>query len=81
MNAQRVYIFLAGLDSHLDGVSGIILATKPLPNIQMVYANVCAEANPQEATLGAMQGEGAAMAVKKAASSTKGNRKCPHCNV
>ncbi|KAG4997120.1 hypothetical protein AAZX31_10G116300 [Glycine max] len=51
LNAQRIYIFLAGLDSHLDGVSGRILATIPLPGIQVVYANVCIEANHQEVML------------------------------
>ncbi|KAH7527954.1 hypothetical protein FEM48_Zijuj05G0020800 [Ziziphus jujuba var. spinosa] len=52
VNAQRVYVFLAGLHSHLDGVRGRILATIPLPNIQNVYAVVCAKANRQEAMLG-----------------------------
>ncbi|KAJ1405981.1 Gag-polypeptide of LTR copia-type [Sesbania bispinosa] len=42
VNSQRVYVFLAGLDSHLDGVRGRILATTPLPNVQSVYATVCA---------------------------------------
>ena len=51
LNAQLVYIFLAGLDSHLDGVHGRILATIPLPSIQIVYANVCIEENIQEAML------------------------------
>ncbi|KAF9592015.1 hypothetical protein IFM89_011598 [Coptis chinensis] len=46
VNSQRVYVFLAGLDSHLDGVRGCVLAIKPLPDIQSVYAMVCVELNP-----------------------------------
>ena len=80
LNAQRVYIFLAGLDSHLDGVRGRILATNPLSGIQTVYANVCVEANRQEAMLSTTQNEGAAMAMKKPFNSKKENRKCTHCN-
>jgi transposase InsO family protein len=80
LNAQRVYIFLAGLDTHLDGVRGRILATIPLPGIQTVYANVCVEANRQEAMLSATQNEGAVMAMKRPINSKKGNRKCTHCN-
>ncbi|KAG5552479.1 hypothetical protein RHGRI_010533 [Rhododendron griersonianum] len=38
VNSQRVYLFLAGLDPQLDGVRGRVLATKPLPNIQAIYA-------------------------------------------
>ncbi|KAF9615425.1 hypothetical protein IFM89_023086, partial [Coptis chinensis] len=38
VNSQRVYVFLAGLDSHLDGVRGRVLAIKPLLDIQSVYA-------------------------------------------
>ncbi|KAH7514494.1 hypothetical protein FEM48_Zijuj11G0095400 [Ziziphus jujuba var. spinosa] len=79
VNAQCVYVFLAGLDSHLDGVRGRILATIPLPNIQSVYAVVCAEANRQEAMLGSTT-EGVALATKKASNSKK-DRKCTHCNV
>jgi hypothetical protein len=52
INSQRVYVFLASLDSHLDGVRGRILATIPLPNVQSVYATVCQEANRQDAMLG-----------------------------
>jgi hypothetical protein len=77
-NSQRVYVFLAGLDSHLDGVRGRVLSTIPLPNIQSVYAIVCAEANRQEAMLGSTPVEGAALAVNK--SIKKGLRKCNHCN-
>jgi len=33
INSQRVYVFLVGLDSHLDAVHGRILATTPLPNV------------------------------------------------
>nr|CAD1840715.1 unnamed protein product [Ananas comosus var. bracteatus] len=78
VNSQRVYVFLAGLDSHLDGVRGRILATIPLPDIQTVYANVCAETNRQEAMLHRASNEGAAMIAKK--SSKKGIRKCTYCN-
>lgn len=78
VNAQRVYVFLAGLDSQLDGVRGRILATKPLPNIQSVYALVCAEANRQGAMLGGVIGEGAAMATKRTIFSKK-DRKCTEC--
>ncbi|KAF9600319.1 hypothetical protein IFM89_006632 [Coptis chinensis] len=45
VNSRRVYVFLASLDSHLDGVRGRVLAIKPLPDIQSVYAMVCAEVN------------------------------------
>nr|CAD1835381.1 unnamed protein product [Ananas comosus var. bracteatus] len=78
VNSQRVYVFLARLDSHLDGVRGRILATIPLPDIQTVYANVCAETNRQEAMLHGASNEGAAMIAKK--SSKKGIRKCTYCN-
>ncbi|XP_048230024.1 uncharacterized protein LOC125370098 isoform X2 [Ricinus communis] len=79
VNAQRVYIFLAGLDSQLDGVRGRVLATRPLPNIQSVYAVVCAEANQQLAMIGGTLGEGAAMITRRTSSSKK-DRKCTHCN-
>ncbi|KAK1581377.1 hypothetical protein Q3G72_005529 [Acer saccharum] len=52
VNSQRVYSFLASLDPQLDGVRGCVLATKPLPNIHVVYAMVCAEANSQDIMLG-----------------------------
>ena len=42
VNSQRLYVFLAGLDSHLDGVRGRVLATTPLLNLQVAYAIVCA---------------------------------------
>nr|KYP74868.1 Retrovirus-related Pol polyprotein from transposon TNT 1-94 [Cajanus cajan] len=80
LNGQRIYIFLAGLDSNLDGVRGRILATIPLSNIQTVYANVCVEANRQEAMLCGTQNEGAVMAMKRSVNSKKGSRKCTHCN-
>lgn len=84
VNSQRVYVFLAGLDSHLDGVRGRVLATTPLPNIQVVYATVCAEANRQDAMLGGTFNEGTVMATKKSfihrPDSKKGVRKCSHCN-
>ena len=78
VNFQRVYVFLAGLGSHLDGVRGRILATTPLPNVQSVYATVCAEANCQEAMLGSEPTEGSVFSVKKYPK--KGVRKCTHCN-
>jgi len=34
INYERVYVFLAGLDTHLDAVHDRILATTPLPNVQ-----------------------------------------------
>nr|KYP33098.1 Retrovirus-related Pol polyprotein from transposon TNT 1-94 [Cajanus cajan] len=80
LNAQHIYIFLAGLDSNLDGVRGRILATIPLPNIQIVYANVCVEANCQEAKFCGTQNKGAAMAMKRSVNSKNGSRKCTHCN-
>ena len=40
VNSQRLYVFLAGLDSHLDGVHGRVLATTPLPHLQVAYAIV-----------------------------------------
>ncbi|KAF9620069.1 hypothetical protein IFM89_010719 [Coptis chinensis] len=43
VNSQRVYVFLAGLDPHLDGVRGRVLAIKPLPDIQSVYAMIFAD--------------------------------------
>lgn len=64
INAQRVYIFLASLDSHLDEVHGCILITKPLPNLQAAYSMVYAEANRQDAMLGAASNEGAVMVVR-----------------
>lgn len=79
VNSQRVYLFLAGLNPQLDGVRGRVLATKPLPNIQAIYAMVCAEANRQEAMLGGTIGEGAVMASRKMPTSKK-DRKCTHCN-
>ena len=45
VNSQCLYVFLAGLNSHLDGVHGRVLATTPLPNLQVAYAIVCVEAN------------------------------------
>lgn len=78
VNSPRVYVFLAGLDSHLDGVGGHILGTTPLLNVKVVYTIVCAEANRQEAMLGSVSIEGTAFAVKK--SSKKGVPKCSHCN-
>ena len=72
--------FLTGLDSHLDGVRGWILATIPLPSIQIVYTNVCVEPNLQEAMPSGTQNEGAAMAMKMSSNSKKENRKCTHCN-
>ncbi|KAJ8627975.1 hypothetical protein MRB53_021282 [Persea americana] len=78
VNCQRVYTFLAGLDSQLDGVQGRVLATKPLHNIQMAYAMVCGEANRQVVMLGEKTGEGAAMISQKSSTSKK-DRKCTHC--
>ncbi|KAF8411452.1 hypothetical protein HHK36_004003 [Tetracentron sinense] len=65
VNSQRLYVFLAGLDSHLDGVRGRVLATTPLPTLQVAYAIVCAEANRQDAMLGVTSNEGAVMAIRK----------------
>ncbi|XP_073221085.1 uncharacterized protein [Cicer arietinum] len=65
INSQRVYIFLAGLDSHLDGVRGRILATTPLPNVQSIYATVCAEANRQDVMLSGEYSNRSAFVVKK----------------
>jgi len=78
INSQRVYVFLAGLDSHLDAVHGRILATTPLPNVQLVYATIYAEANRQEAMLDNESTVGTAFAVKKY--SKKGIHNCTHCN-
>lgn len=83
VNSQRLYVFLAGLDSHLDGVRGLVLATTPLPNLQVAYAIVCAEANRQDAMLGMTSHEGAVMAIRKSSARPdpkKGVRKCTHCN-
>ena len=80
LNSQRVYVFLAGLDPHLDGVRGRVLAAIPLPNIQTVYAMVCAEANRQDAMLGGTINEGAVMTSRKTPNLKKGVRKCTHCN-
>ena len=76
VDSQRVYVFLASLDSHLDGVRGRILATVPHPSMESVYA----EANRQEAMLHGTSNEGAAMVVKKSFNPKKGVRKCTHCN-
>lgn len=62
----------------MDGVRGRILATGPLPNIQSIYATVCAEANRQDVMLGSEPTEGSVFAVKKYPK--KGVRKCTHCN-
>ncbi|GAU14936.1 hypothetical protein TSUD_47290 [Trifolium subterraneum] len=78
VNSQGVYVFLAGLDSHLDGLRGRILATTPLPNVQSVYATVCAEANRQETMLNGEPSNGSAFAVKKC--QKKEIRKCNYCN-
>ncbi|KAG5543252.1 hypothetical protein RHGRI_016105 [Rhododendron griersonianum] len=83
VTSQRLYVFLAGLDSHLDGVRGQILATAPLPNLQTAYAIVCAEANRQDAMLNITPSDGGVvMSVRKSVSrdSKKGVRKCTHCN-
>ncbi|KAK0577166.1 hypothetical protein LWI29_028868 [Acer saccharum] len=79
VNSQCVYSFLVGLDPQLYEVRGRVLATKPLPNIQAVYAMVCAEANRQDAMLGGKIEEGAVMASQKMPTSKK-DRKCTHCN-
>ena len=65
VNAQRVYMFLAGLDAGLDGVRGRILSTIPLPSLQSSYASVCSEANRQEAMMGSGTAERMALAAKK----------------
>ncbi|KAI5440646.1 hypothetical protein KIW84_010213 [Lathyrus oleraceus] len=64
VNSQRVYVFFAGLDSHLDGVRGRVLVTTPLLNVQSVYATVYAEANRQEAMLSGEPSNGSAFTVK-----------------
>ncbi|GMP58587.1 hypothetical protein CsSME_00022200 [Camellia sinensis var. sinensis] len=51
VNSLQLYVFLVGLDSHLDGVRGWILAIAPLPNLQAACAIVCAETNRQDAML------------------------------
>ncbi|XP_058214113.1 uncharacterized protein LOC131325723 [Rhododendron vialii] len=82
VTSQRLYVFLAGLDSHLDGVRGRILATAALPNLQAAYAIVCAEANRQDAMLNVTPSDGVVMSVRKSVShdSKKGVRKRTHCN-
>ncbi|KAJ8644703.1 hypothetical protein MRB53_006451 [Persea americana] len=83
VNSQRVYIFLAGLDSQLDGVRGCVLATVPLPNAQIAFAMVCAEANRQNAMMGGTSTDGTAMAARRSSTwqdTKKGIRKCTHCN-
>ncbi|KAJ8642093.1 hypothetical protein MRB53_018787 [Persea americana] len=83
VNYQRVYIFLAGLDSQLDGVRGRVLATVPLPNAQIAYAMVRAEANRQNAMMGGTSTNGTAMAARRSSTrqdTKKGMRKCTHCN-
>ena len=40
---NRIYIFLAGLDHHLDQVSGRILATSPLPSPEEAYSKIFLE--------------------------------------
>ena len=71
------------IDSHLDGIRCRILATIPLPNLQTVYAMICAEANRQDAMLGWTSNERVVMAARKSfarSDSRKGVRKCTHCN-
>ncbi|XXG52924.1 hypothetical protein AAC387_Pa03g1120 [Persea americana] len=83
VNSQRLYVFLAGLDSHLDGVCGHVLAITTLPNLQVAYSIVCAEANRQDAMLGVTSNEGAVMAIRKSRACPdpkKGVCKCTHCN-
>jgi len=80
VNSLGVYVFLAGLDSHLDGVCGRILSTIPLPDIQTTYANVCAEANRQETMLHEASNEGVAMIAKKNSTRKRGICKCTYCN-
>jgi hypothetical protein len=65
VNSQQIYIFLAGLDSSLDGVRGQVLATIPLPNLQVTCAMVCAEANHQDAMMGEISTDGTAMATRR----------------
>ena len=82
VNSQRLYVFLVGLDSHLDGVCGRVLATTPLPNLQVAYAIVYAEANRQDAMLGITSKEGVVMSIRKSSARPdpkKGVRKCTHC--
>ncbi|KAJ8640033.1 hypothetical protein MRB53_016727 [Persea americana] len=83
VNSQRVYTFLAGLDSQLDGVRGRVLATVPLPNAQIAYAMVCAKANRQNAMMGGTSTDGTAMAARRSSTrqdTKKGIHKCTHCN-
>ena len=71
VNSQCVYVFLASLDSHLDGVYDHFLATIPLPSLQIAYAMVCAEVNCQNAMLGETSNEWVAMATRKSSSHSK----------
>lgn len=83
VNSQRLYVFLAGLNSHLDGVHGRVLATTPLPNLQVAYVIVCAESNSQDAILGMTSNEGVVMAIRKSSARPdpkKDVRKCTHYN-
>ena len=69
---------MAGLDTHLDAVRDRVLATTPFPNVQSVYATVCAEANRQEGMLDSESIVGTAFVVKKFPK--KGICKCTHYN-
>lgn len=39
----RVYVFLAGLDSHLDDARAHVLRSETLPDVLEVYASICEE--------------------------------------
>lgn len=79
VNSQQVYVFLIGLDSHLDRVCAHILTTTLLPNVQSVYATVYIEANRQEAMLGGEPSEEFVFVVNKYPN--KGVCKCTYCNT
>ena len=40
LTRERIYDFLAGLDLSLDDVRGRILSTKPLPSLDVIFAEV-----------------------------------------
>lgn len=82
VTSQRLYVFLAGLDSHLDVVRGRILLTTPLPNLQAAYAMVCAQVNCQDDMLNVTSSDGVVMTVQKSSArdSIKGAHKFTHCN-
>ncbi|XP_062016228.1 uncharacterized protein LOC133732661 isoform X2 [Rosa rugosa] len=74
---HRVYMFLAGLDPHLDSVRSRVLNTKPLPKIEEAYSIVSAEANRLKTMMSGPTTEGSAMMAKYKPPHTSGSKFAP----